>query len=425
MSDKKEIADTLKAAQSYLNRLKNLNNKIQNAQKQISDTSRETEKNVEVSFGSLLTNLTQILLSRKDDLIKRVQETRNQSLKPLEECQADVYNRIEKTQKLISEGELLLNGTVRNLNEFSEKSSSLGSLPEIPELKEVPYISFQYEPNLEAELLDLCSQFGEVSRIAPVQISQTSEKPGAILVEWHSVENDERCVDIQEFRLQRAFGDVNAEKHLMANFSDCYIGLESQFLVKDLQANQPYSFRVCCKFEGSNEWTPWSLPQVTVTTIKSFSWADNKDFLLANENKIATPIKNLPSLLISDGPQFAVGYSVEFTYLEFDNKCSTIGLIAADDVTHLEDIKCKSHNYFALDSTGEIYVDGVKKSTKLPEAAKGLKICFMCELIHGDKVRVNIDTCDKQVTYDWQISKTDKLYFAALLQSPASKIMVE
>jgi predicted transcriptional regulator len=171
MSDKKEIADTLKAAQSYLNRLKNLNNKIQNAQKQISDTSRETEKNVEVSFGSLLTNLTQILLSRKDDLIKRVQETRNQSLKPLEECQADVYNRIEKTQKLISEGELLLNGTVRNLNEFSEKSSSLGSLPEIPELKEVPYISFQYEPNLEAELLDLCSQFGEVSRIAPVQVN--------------------------------------------------------------------------------------------------------------------------------------------------------------------------------------------------------------------------------------------------------------
>jgi hypothetical protein len=187
MSDKMEIADTLKAAQSYLNRLKNLNNKIQNAQKQISDTSRETEKNVEVSFGSLLTNLTQILLSRKDDLIKRVQEvsnlflcdfskfccfqTRNQSLKPLEECQADVYNRIEKTQKLISEGELLLNGTVRNLNEFSEKSSSLGSLPEIPELKEVPYISFQYEPNLKAELLDLCSQFGEVSRIAPVQVN--------------------------------------------------------------------------------------------------------------------------------------------------------------------------------------------------------------------------------------------------------------
>jgi hypothetical protein len=79
MSDKKEIADTLKAAQSYLNRLKNLNNKIQNAQKQISDTSRETEKNVEVSFGSLLTNLTQILLSRKDDLIKRVQEVSNYS----------------------------------------------------------------------------------------------------------------------------------------------------------------------------------------------------------------------------------------------------------------------------------------------------------------------------------------------------------
>lgn len=113
--------------------------------------------------------------------------------------------------------------------------------------------------------------------------------------------------------MQRAFGDVNAQEHLIANFTDCYVGLETQFLVKELQPNQPYSFRVCCKFEGSTEWSPWSLPYVTSTSIKPFSWADNEDFLLANQNKIATSVKDSPSLLISDGPQFAVGYSVEFT----------------------------------------------------------------------------------------------------------------
>lgn len=113
--------------------------------------------------------------------------------------------------------------------------------------------------------------------------------------------------------MQKAFGDVITEKHLMVNFSDCYIGPEPQFLVKDLQPNQPYSFRVCCKFEGSNQWSPWSLPQVTQTRIKPFGWRNNKDFILADNNKIATPVKDLPCVLTSDGPQFSVGYSVEFT----------------------------------------------------------------------------------------------------------------
>ncbi|XP_044257887.1 cytokine receptor-like factor 3 [Tribolium madens] len=424
MGDKNEVVETLNAAKSYLNHLENLNKQLENAEKQICDTSKESERNIETTFSNLLTNLTEILLNRKDILIRKVQKTRKQSLAPLEASRSDIFSNIEKTKKLIREGQSLLNSSRENLDEFSQKSSFLGSLPAIPELKEVPFISFHYEPNLESELLDICSQFGDVSRIAPVQISQTVEKPGAVLVEWQSVD-DERCVDIQEFRLQRAFGDVISEKHLETNFFDCYVGAETQFLVKDLHPNQLYSFRVCCKFEGSSDWSPWSLPQVTKTTIKPFSWASNKDFVFADGNKIATPVKEMPSLLLSDGPQFAVGYSVEFSYLEFDNKCSTIALVAAKDATDIKEIKSSSHSYFALDTTGEIYVDGVKKSTKLPEAAKGLKICFMCELINDDKVRVNIDTCNKQVTYDWQICKTDKLYFAALLKSPASKIMVE
>lgn len=56
------------------------------------------------------------------------------------------------------------------------------------------------------------------------QISGLKENPGAILVEWECVTNDDRCNDIQEFCLQKAFGNVLLEKHLEANFNDCYRG---------------------------------------------------------------------------------------------------------------------------------------------------------------------------------------------------------
>lgn len=49
-----------------------------------------------------------------------------------------------------------------------------------------------------------------------------TENPGSILLEWQNVE--EQLNDIQEFRLQRAFGNVLTDRHLSENFSDCYKG---------------------------------------------------------------------------------------------------------------------------------------------------------------------------------------------------------
>lgn len=92
-----------------------------------------------------------------------------------------------------------------------------------------------------------------------------------------------------------------------------FLGLDTQFLVKDLKVDQPYSFRVCCKFEGIHEWSPWSLPQVSCTNLRPFCWKSNDDFILSNENKIAKPTADFPRILYSDGAQFCVGHSVEFT----------------------------------------------------------------------------------------------------------------
>lgn len=143
-----------------------------------------------------------------------------------------------------------------------------------------------------------------------LQITQISEKPGALLVEWQHLETDEHNTDIQEYRLQRAFGNTLKEKHLIVNFVDSFVGSDTQFLVKDLQSEQVYSFRVCCKFEGCNEWSPWSLTQVGATSLKPYSWAKNENFTLTNENKIA--VSHQSGLLLSEGPQFRVGCSIEF-----------------------------------------------------------------------------------------------------------------
>lgn len=89
MSDKKEISETLKAAKLYLSHLRNLNNKIQSAEQQIYDSSKNTEKVMESIFENLISHLTQTLITRKSDLIRKIQEVsyKKQLLKtPLDIC---------------------------------------------------------------------------------------------------------------------------------------------------------------------------------------------------------------------------------------------------------------------------------------------------------------------------------------------------
>lgn len=82
----------------------------------------------------------------------------------------DITKKINNTTKFINEGQHILDNCILNSEEFNSNSSFLGSLPEIPELKEVPYLSFQFEPNIQSKLEELCSHFGTLNRIAPVQV---------------------------------------------------------------------------------------------------------------------------------------------------------------------------------------------------------------------------------------------------------------
>lgn len=62
------------------------------------------------------------------------------------------------------------NGKVEDTTKFSNNASLLGSLPEIPDLKDVPFITFSYEPSVENEVKEIFNEFGYVYHIAPVQV---------------------------------------------------------------------------------------------------------------------------------------------------------------------------------------------------------------------------------------------------------------
>ncbi|KAK9884838.1 hypothetical protein WA026_009062 [Henosepilachna vigintioctopunctata] len=70
--DRCEIKETLKAAECYLQKLKDLDEEIKSAQAQIVNTSKEAEKTVCCHLTSLADSLVQTLSKRKNDLLQKI-----------------------------------------------------------------------------------------------------------------------------------------------------------------------------------------------------------------------------------------------------------------------------------------------------------------------------------------------------------------
>lgn len=103
--------------------------------------------------------------------IKQKFQVRSQGLEPLEACRRIISIKMGSTNLLITAGQSMKKGKMKKTAEFSEDASLLGSLPEIPDLKDVPFITFSYEPLVETEAKDLLKDFGYVFYIAPVQVT--------------------------------------------------------------------------------------------------------------------------------------------------------------------------------------------------------------------------------------------------------------
>lgn len=72
-----------------------------------------------------------------------------------------------------------------------------------------------------------------------------------------------------------------------------------------------------CKYESNLTWSPWSLVQVARTTITPYTWQSQSGFELTNDNRIAKANDDNLNILLSNGPQFKIGFSIEFTVIHF------------------------------------------------------------------------------------------------------------
>lgn len=93
-----------------------------------------------------------------------------QGLEPLEACRQIIFNKLDSTSLLITAGNSVKSGKIEDPTKFSNNASLLGQLPEIPDPKDVPFITFCYEPSAELEIKDIMNNFGYVCHIAPVQV---------------------------------------------------------------------------------------------------------------------------------------------------------------------------------------------------------------------------------------------------------------
>lgn len=171
-----------------------------------------------------------------------------------------------------------------------------------------------------------------------------------------------------------------------------FLGPDQQYLVKDLKLHEKYLFRICCKFDGCSDWSPWSIPQVGSTKISPYSWKENINYLLHDDNKIAKPLNDNPGVLYSNGAQVKEGFSIEFTvrfaniswiklilfmnqFLEVDENCDDtfMGLVRDNsfDKAHILNANADS---LLVKSTGDIYLNSSLKSTKLPKITSGTKV---------------------------------------------------
>nr|CAD7461463.1 unnamed protein product [Timema tahoe] len=273
---KKNIIETVDTAKDYACKLEDLLSSVKGANDQIQTSTQKTISEIDSTFDLLVSTLLESLNKRRALLRTEALRLRDDGLAPLKACRDIIDEKLRVTKLYIEEGRNILRvgGLTTSLEKtlcFTEQASLLGSLPAVPNLEEVADLSFQCPvESIVPELQQCVANIGQVSRMGPVQITEVHEKPGALLVQWEEVDY-ERVVDVHSFRLQLAYGDVRGQDHLqLSNYHDTYVGPEGQHLVRDLRPGVPYTFRVCCRVEGSSDWSAWSLPRVALTHQEPF-----------------------------------------------------------------------------------------------------------------------------------------------------------
>lgn len=427
-----DLVDAIGSLQQHQHHLQQLSEQLELATKQVKSSATETKDTINATLDAFLATVNEAVSARRQQLLDEVQQVEEEALGPLEQCGRELACRLEEVEERVTQGQRLQrhSGVMARdtVLRFQEEAAAMTSLPEVPALCAVPSVSVEFprDPSLEEEVRELVGRAGRVSRMGPVQITNIVEQPGALLVSWEEVDEDVSDEGL-EFCLECS--NTGATDPHAAVFSRKYEGPDYSFLLRDLKAGENYLLRVASRREGASCFGPWSLVQAASTNRSHFKWSSSSNnassaWTVADDGRLACKTSDEPEVLHSEAPLLKPGSSVLFKILRGGGGCSDEGLgLSCMPVMGPEHLLLPGTLF--LSAQGCVFLDGVSRVTRLPAIQDKSQVSFAVEKVSSSKVRVYIESQEKQVTYEWGVpSAQDGLYFLASFGEPRWKISV-
>ncbi|KAK2577146.1 hypothetical protein KPH14_003306 [Odynerus spinipes] len=400
----------LHLAQDYKTKLEEQMKYLNIAGQQIENDMTKTLNEIDETCRTLMDIICKEI-SEKHNLLRLEAEVyKNESLIPLKACREEVKAQIISTQHLIAITEIILKHSyIFNRDRYEKIITAgryLGSIPTVPYLGELPSISFNRPSDMHVqEILKCISELGSVLHKGPVQITDIKERPACLFVKWDLID-PEYIGKKHVFIVQKANGEVLDSTSNI--FESVYEGSETYCFVRDLSINYPVTLRV--RIQATER--AWSVPRTAITTIPPYKWENNNNnYMITNNGAIAAKITSGISTLFSKGPQFDTYHIIEFKFLEASQEGKDDEGIALVLNPEGNNDNLKKVGALLITPCGSIFVDGQEKLTQLPRIRLGTRIT--CTAFPGDvgTLRINIESADKSVTYDWHVQTP--LFFAA------------
>ncbi|KAK7112486.1 cytokine receptor-like factor 3 [Littorina saxatilis] len=397
-----EIIDS---AHSYRHQLSGLLDTLTELEQQVCSSGQQAEATLTGHFNKVKEAVNKALDARLQQLLDELHSTKMTALQPLKECRTLIEKSVETASLVMAEGAAILSSepenNVEKILKFKDNplTKCLASFPELPSPSEVAYFTVETSPDLKEQLASLLSQEGRVLKQAPVQILDTDEKPGGVIVHWGEVEDES---DFGEFMLQYACGRAaNEDTKLL--FHKAYEGPLTSCTVKNLRTSTPYTFRVRGRCDKCSPWSTWSFPYPAATSIPHHQWGDNGEaYSLSNEGRTATRTsEGLTCVLYSASSSYTAGDPLILRILDSADVSPGDGLAILCDK---QEDSCNRSGAIFINTYGTVFVDGNEMKTKLPPIKKGTTLTFQTEILPNGKVRVSVQVDDKEVTLDWRVS---------------------
>lgn len=407
---KENINSIIQSAQDYVTKLNYQLKDLDNADQEIENNMMKTLKDVDGTFQSLLDDVCHEINKRREQLILEAEIYKSENLIPLRACRRELEAQIQNARSIISTSKnLLRNPDQYNSNKFGKiiaLSNDIGRIPAVPYSEELSNINFDRPSNShKEEIIEQISRLGYISRTVPVQIMNIEERPGGLFVKWH-VTNPEYTVEEQTFIVEMAYGEILDSAS--NEFKTVYRGSETFCFLRNICVNQPVTLRVRIQMDN----VATSVHHVARTCIPPYSWElDNTDYVITNDGKIAAKLTNALSTLFSHGAQFEANHIIEFKFLEVSQEGSDDeGIALVYDPQGNQDA-LKRPASLMITSQGKIFMDGEEKLMQLSKMRFGTDIVISAFRKNAHMLRVNIESENKCVTYDWRVQTP--LYFAA------------